>query len=114
MGDHTDYVMPMPYPSLWWGGFENIAVPVEQPYETLKLAVRKGGEQMADTYALQRPWLQDHTDPWAPVVVVYGPAEVRAQIDATEEQPEAAAGWILYDSANRYVGAFGGAVRPGN
>lgn len=114
MGDHTDYVMPMPYPSLWWGGFETIAVPVEQPYETLKLAVRKGGEQMAETYGRQRPWLQDHTDPWSPVVVVYGPNEVRAQIDATEEQPQAAAGWILYDSTNRYVGAFGGAARPGN
>jgi hypothetical protein len=113
MGDHTDYVMPMPYPSLWWGGFENIAVPVEQPYETLRLAVQKGGEQMAETYGLQRPWLQDHTDPWSPVVVEYGPAEVRAQIDATEEQPEAAAGWILYDSANMYAGANGGAVRPG-
>jgi hypothetical protein len=113
MGDHTDYVMPMPYPSLWWGGFENIRVPVEQPYETLKLSVQKGGEQMAETYGLQRPWLQDHTDPWSPVVVEYGPAEVRAQIDATEEQPNAASGWILYDSANLYIGANGGAVRPG-
>jgi hypothetical protein len=37
---------------------------------------------------------------------------VRAQINATEEQPEAAAGWILYDSANIYKGAFNGAVRP--
>ncbi|OAN43199.1 hypothetical protein A6A03_18610 [Chloroflexus islandicus] len=112
MGEFTDYVCPMPYPSLWWSGLENIAVPVKFPYETLKIAVRNGGRQMAASYAKQRPWLQDHTDPWAPVVVEYGPAEVRAQIDATEEQPEAAAGWLLYDSANIYKGAFNGAARP--
>ncbi|MCS6887476.1 MAG: carboxypeptidase regulatory-like domain-containing protein, partial [Chloroflexus sp.] len=112
MGEFTDYICPMPYPSLWWSGLENIAVPVKFPYETLKIAVRNGGRQMIASYAKQRPWLQDHTDPWAPVVVEYGPAEVRAQIDATEEQPEAAAGWLLYDSANIYKGAFNGAVRP--
>ncbi len=112
MGEFTDYVCPMPYPSLWWYGIEDIPVPVKQPYETIKIAVRNGGRQMAASYARQRPWLQDHTDPWAPVVVEYGPAEVRAQIDATEEQPEAASGWLLYDSANIYRGAFNGAVRP--
>ncbi|WP_322496427.1 putative glycoside hydrolase [Chloroflexus sp.] len=112
MGEFTDYVCPMPYPSLWWSGLENIAVPVKFPYETLKIAVRNGGRQMIASYAKQRPWLQDHTDPWSSVVVEYGPAEVRAQIDATEEQPEAAAGWLLYDSANIYKGAFNGAVRP--
>ncbi|WP_028458026.1 putative glycoside hydrolase [Chloroflexus sp. Y-396-1] len=112
MGEHTDYVCPMPYPSLWWSGLDNIAVPVKYPYETIQIAVRKGGRLMADSYARQRPWLQDHTDPWAPVVVEYGPAEVRAQINATEEQPEAASGWMLYDSANIYKGAFNGAVRP--
>ncbi len=112
MGEFADYVCPMPYPSLWWSGLENIAVPVKFPYETLKIAVRNGGRQMTASYGKQRPWLQDHTDPWAPVVVEYGPAEVRAQIDATEEQPEAAAGWLLYDSANIYKGAFNGAVRP--
>lgn len=112
MGEFTDYVCPMPYPSLWWGGLDNIAVPVKFPYETIQIAVRKGGQLMAASYARQRPWLQDHTDPWAPVVVEYGPTEVRAQIRATEEQPEAASGWILYDSANIYKGAFNGAVRP--
>jgi hypothetical protein len=112
MGEHTDYVCPMPYPSLWWSGLDNIAVPVKYPYETIQIAVRKGGRLMADSYGRQRPWLQDHTDPWSPVVVEYGPAEVRAQINATEEQPEAAVGWMLYDSANIYKGAFNGAVRP--
>lgn len=111
LGEHTDYVAPMPYPSLWWTGVFGVDVPVRYPYETLKGAVDEGVKQMQGTYGKMRPWLQDHTDPWAPVVVNYGPDEVRAQIRATEENPEAA-GWMLYDSANSYKGAFGGAVRP--
>jgi len=111
LGNHTDYIAPMPYPSLWWSGVFGVDVPVRYPYETLKGAVDEGVKQMQGTYGRMRPWLQDHTDPWAPVVVVYGPDEVRAQIRATEENP-AASGWMLYDSANAYKGAFNGAVKP--
>lgn len=113
LGDRSDYVAPMPYPSLWWSGVFDVDVPVRYPYETLKGAVDAGAEQMVGSYGRMRPWLQDHTDPWAPVVVEYGPDEVRAQIRATEENP-ASAGWMLYDSANAYKGAFGGAVRADN
>jgi hypothetical protein len=60
-------------------------------------------------YAKLRPWLQDHTDPWqGSRVVEYGPKEVRAQIDATEEFGKTA-GWMLYDSANTYTE---GALKP--
>jgi hypothetical protein len=59
-----------------------------------------------------RPWLQDHTDPWqGNRVVEYGPKEVRAQIDATNDFGKTS-GWMLYDSANAYRGAFGGAAKP--
>jgi hypothetical protein len=111
MGNRSDYVAPMPYPSLWWGGVFDIEVPVREPYKVLFGATEAGYEQMSNHYGRLRPWLQDHTDPWAPVVVRYGPAEVRAQIDAVEDSGKAA-GWMLYDSANIYAGAFGGAVKP--
>lgn len=111
LGDRADYIAPMPYPSLWWTGVFGVDVPVRYPYETIKGSVDAGVEQMRGTYGRMRTWLQDHTDPWSPVVVVYGPDEVRAQIRATEENPEAW-GWMLYDSANAYRGAFGGAVDP--
>jgi hypothetical protein len=111
MGPHTDYIAPMPYPSLWWPGAFGIESPVTKPYEVLDAANQAALEQIAGQYARLRPWIQDHTDPWAYQVVEYGPAEVRAQIDATEKYP-GIDGWMLYDSANAYRGAFNGAVDP--
>lgn len=111
MGQYTDYIAPMPYPSLWWPGAFEIDDPVSEPYAVLDAANAAGVEQIAGQYARLRPWLQDHTDPWAYKVVTYGPTEVRAQIDATEKYPEID-GWMLYDSANAYRGAFNGAVKP--
>jgi hypothetical protein len=111
MGKHTDYIAPMPYPSLWWPGAFDLPSPVESPYEVIDASTKAGLEQIRGQYARLRPWLQDHTDPWSYKVVTYGPAEVRAQIDALEKYPEAD-GWMLYDSANAYRGAFGGAAKP--
>lgn len=111
MGNHTDYISPMPYPSLWWPGAFDLESPVEEPFKVLDAANAAGLELIEGEYARLRPWLQDHTDPWAYKVVRYGPDEVRAQIDATEKYPEID-GWMLYDSANAYRGAFGGAARP--
>jgi hypothetical protein len=111
MGKYTDYIAPMPYPSLWWPGAFDLPDPVSEPYKVLDAANAAGVEQIKGQYARLRPWLQDHTDPWAYKVVKYGPAEVRAQIDATEKYPEID-GWMLYDSANAYKGAFNGAVKP--
>ncbi len=73
--------------------------------------MQNGAQFFEGTYGRVRPWLQDHTDPWqGSRVVEYGPAEVRAQIKAMDDFGQAA-GWMLYDSANAYRGAFGGAVR---
>ncbi len=110
MGRHTDYIAPMSYPSLWWVGAFDIESPVDEPYKVLAAANEAALVEMEGGYARLRPWLQDHTDPWAYKVVKYGPAEVRAQIEATEQYAEID-GWMLYDSANSYKGAFGGAVR---
>jgi hypothetical protein len=110
MGAHTDYIAPMPYPSLWWQGAFDIDSPLDEPYALIDAANAAGLEQIEGQYARLRPWLQDHTDPWSYKVVEYGPAEVRAQIEATDKYPEIS-GWMLYDSANAYRGAFNGAVR---
>lgn len=110
MGAYCDYIAPMAYPSLWGPGAFGLESPVDQPYEVLSASNAAGIEQIKDRYARLRPWLQDHTDPWAYKVVKYGPDEVRAQIEASEKYPEID-GWMLYDSANVYRGAFNGAVR---
>lgn len=110
MGAHSDYIAPMAYPSLWWPGAFDLESPVDEPGAVLKASNAAGVEQIAGQYARLRPWLQDHTDPWAYKVVQYGPEQVRAQIDATEQFSQID-GWMLYDSANIYRGAFNGAVK---
>jgi hypothetical protein len=104
MGEYTDYVCPMVYPSHFWAGALDFANPAEHPYEIILDSMQKGAKQMAGKRALMRPWLQDFTLTWVPKdqIVEYGPNEVRAQIKATEDFGQAG-GWMLYDSANQYT-----------
>jgi hypothetical protein len=112
MAPNADYICPMPYPSLWWPGYLDLDNPTAHPYEVILGTLREGSDRFEGKYAMVRPWLQDHTDPWqGSRVVEYGPAEVRAQIQAVADFGKSA-GWMLYDSANAYKGAFGGAVKP--
>jgi hypothetical protein len=112
MGPQADYICPMPYPSLWWPGYLGLDNPTAHPYEVILGTLQNGDALFKGQYARVRPWLQDHTDPWqGGRVVKYGPPEVRAQIKAVDDYGNAA-GWMLYDSANAYIGAFGGAVKP--
>lgn len=112
MAPHTDYICPMPYPSLWWVGMWGFDNPTAHPYEVILGSLQSAEPFFEGKRAQVRPWLQDHTDPWqGSQVVQYGPREVRAQIDAVADfSPRT--GWLLYDSANQYKGATGGAVRP--
>lgn len=103
MAPHADYICPMPYPSLWWPGYLDFDNPTAHPYEVILGSLESGEAFFQGKRARLRPWLQDHTDPWQGArVVEYGPAEVRAQIDATEDFGKAS-GWMLYDSANSYT-----------
>ncbi|CAA9299851.1 MAG: glycoside hydrolase, partial [uncultured Chloroflexia bacterium] len=109
MAEHSDFVAPMIYPSLWWVGYLDFANPTAHPYEVILGTLKSADLLFEGKYALQRPWLQDHTDPWqGSRVIEYGAKEVRAQIDATEDFGKAS-GWMLYDSANTYTD---GALKP--
>ena len=97
--DVVDAALPMVYPSHYWAGSFGIDEPNAQPYEVvlaaLEHAIRRteamgGGGRVI-------PWLQDFTlGPPA-----YGPAEVRAQIQATYDA--GIQDWILWNSAGRYT-----------
>jgi hypothetical protein len=104
MGEHTDYVCPMVYPSHFWNGALDFDLPAQHPYEIILASMEKGAKQMVGKRALLRPWLQDFTLTWVPKdqIVEYGPTEVRAQIKAAEDFGQAG-GWMLYDSANQYT-----------
>ena len=73
----ADYVAPMVYPSHWGPGEYNVGNPNPQPYEIVARSLRDFQRDTRDTGARVVPWLQDFT-----LGVTYGPAEVRAQIDA--------------------------------
>jgi hypothetical protein len=104
MGQYTDYICPMVYPSHFWAGAAGFDNPAQHPYEIIKESMRLGEQQMVGKRAKLRPWLQDFTLTWVPKdqIVEYGPNEVRAQIKAVAEDDQAA-GWLLYDSANQYT-----------
>ena len=109
MGKYADYVYPMVYPSHFVPNELGLGNPSLYPFELVDYSLRAATKQLAGQRAKLRPWLQDFTLIWVPEdqIVQYGPKEVRAQIDASEQN--AVAGWALWDSDNDYtVGALKG------
>ncbi|HWI52671.1 MAG TPA: putative glycoside hydrolase, partial [Symbiobacteriaceae bacterium] len=96
----VDYLSPMVYPSHYIPGNLGLTNPNAMPYETVYRSMMdaKGRWEKAGLTGKvsMRPWLQDFS--WG---YPYGPAEVRAQIQATYD-----AGyneWILWNAANVYT-----------
>lgn len=77
MARQADYISPMVYPSHWGAGEYNVANPNAQPYAIVARSLRDFNRDARNSGARIVPWLQDFT-----LGVAYGPAEVRAQIDA--------------------------------
>lgn len=96
--DVVDVALPMVYPSHYWEGSFGYTEPNAYPYEivyaALRDALRRSGA--VDGAGLTRPWLQDFSlgQP------AYGPAEVRAQIQATYDV--GIQEWILWNPSSRY------------
>ena len=78
LAPHVDYVSPMVYPSHWSSGEYEVADPVRQPADIVTRSVADFERIVAGSGAAVVPWLQDFSSG----SVMYGPAEVRAQIDA--------------------------------
>jgi hypothetical protein len=96
----ADYVSLMIYPS----HFEEGNIPVEGhpndfPAETVTYTLERSQEWVPGTMKKMRPWLQDFTYPLEGYSA-YGPAEVRAQIDAAEAQ--GVSGWLLWNAAGEF------------
>lgn len=89
----VDFIHPMVYPSHFSEGSIGVdGHPNNFPYETLDIAIGLGQMKIPGLELKMRPWLQDFTlgD------LVYGPTEVRAQIDAT--MANGASGWMLWNA----------------
>jgi peptidoglycan/xylan/chitin deacetylase (PgdA/CDA1 family) len=96
MARQVDYVAPMVYPSHWTHGEYGVADPNGEPYEIVRRSLADFRRDTTGTGARVVPWLQDFS-----LGRAYGPAEVRAQIDAA-----AAVGmseFILWDPGVTYT-----------
>ena len=96
MAGSLDYVSPMVYPSHWSPGEYEIEDPNRQPYDIVLASLRDFQAEVDGLGARVLPWLQDFS-----LGVDYGPAEVRAQIEAAHD-----AGideWLLWDPAVTYT-----------
>lgn len=90
---YVDYLCPMIYPSHFEDGSIGVSgAPNAYPYETVEITMYLGMQKIEGMELKMRPWLQDFTMGDPP----YGPAEVRAQIDATMEY--GASGWMLWNA----------------
>jgi hypothetical protein len=105
MGRYTDYVCPMVYPSHFLYDELGLGNPSAHPFELVDHSMKLVKDQLTGeaSRAKVRPWLQDFTLIWVPdhLIVEYGAAEVRAQIDAAEQN--GTSGWALWDSDNDYT-----------
>jgi hypothetical protein len=104
----ADYISLMIYPSHYERG--NIPVdghPNDFPAETVTYTLQRTEEITPGVMKKHRPWLQDFDYPLEGYSE-YGPAEVRAQIDAAEAM--GVSGWILWNAAGEFQAE---ALNPG-
>lgn len=105
----VDYNCPMIYPSHYGPGNFGIPVPDAAPYDTINRGIADALRRDAnlETPAVLRPWIQDFTAKWVKGYIPYGPIEVRAQIQALEDN--GIEEFLIWNAANRYTE---GALKP--
>ncbi len=96
IAQEVDYVSLMLYPSHYAKPEYGISDPEADPYQTISLSVKDAKRRIAGTRAKLRPWIQDFS-----LKVRYTPKEVRAQIQALED--EGITEWLLWNAGNRYT-----------
>jgi hypothetical protein len=94
----ADFISPMLYPSHWAPGEYNVADPNSHPYEIVNRSLKDFLKDVKGTGAKIVPWLQDFS-----LGVTYGPAQVRAQLDAARNR--GIHDWILWDPSVTYDAA---------
>lgn len=91
MAPFVDYLSPMSYPSHYGPGNYGFDNPNAHPYEIIDASL-KGFKPLVESTGCQlRPWLQAFS--WGPPP--YGRNEIRAQINATEDNNIKT--WLLWD-----------------
>lgn len=95
MSQYADYVAPMVYPSHWGAGEYGVAAPERQPYDITARSLADFANLADESRTAVVPWLQAFS-----LRHTYGPAEVRAQIEAAEAN--GISSFLLWNAACRY------------
>jgi hypothetical protein len=98
MARQVDYIAPLVYPSHWGPGEYNVADPNAQPFDIVRRSLFDFARDVSGTPARLVPWLQDFS-----LGVSYGPAQVRAQIDAARR--DGIDEFLLWDPGAVYTSA---------
>lgn len=106
MSRYLDVICPMVYPSHYADGSFGVENPDLDPYQVLLGSMLASKQQLSEIgdeehKAIVRPWLQDFTAAWMRNHQVYGPEQIREQIDGVYD-----AGleeWLLWNASNRYT-----------
>lgn len=93
---HVDYIAPMLYPSHWVRGEYRVDHPNAQPYEIITKSLSDFQTKAAGSGVAFNLWVQDFS-----IGIPYGPAEVRAQIDAARAL--GVDSWLLWNATVRYT-----------
>ena len=102
----ADAVLPMVYPSHYFGGVYGFTCPNAHPYEMVRISMADAVER---TRAVQQrgqktgeiiPWLQAFTADYLHDGITYGASHVRQQIAATYDS--GLKSWVLWNPGSRY------------
>jgi hypothetical protein len=96
MAPYVDYVAPMVYPSHWGPGEYGVANPNSQPGDIVERSLADFHRVTAGTDTAVVPWLQAFSSRG----VTYGPAEIKAQVDAADRV--GSSGFLLWNSGSKY------------
>lgn len=103
MSNVVDYNCPMMYPSHYGPGNFGLKIPDAAPYATISAGIKdaKARDTNLTTPAVLRPWIQDFTAKWVKGHITYGADEVRAQIQALEDN--GVHEFLIWNASNRYT-----------
>lgn len=96
IAETVDYVAPMVYPSHWGPNEYGVVHPNASPYDIVFRSLSEFQRQVEGTDATVLGWLQDFS-----LGIEYGPAEVRAQIEAAADA--GVLDFLLWDAAATYT-----------
>jgi len=98
----VDYLSLMLYPSGFQFGIPGYRNPVQAPYETVHLTLKRASQRTGLPATRFRPWLQAFKD-YAFDRRHFSDEEIRAQIRASEKF--GSTGWMLWNPRNAYSDA---------